>query len=209
MVSRLNKFVTIEAETCIKNTSRRTQIRIEADNGDPDCEQLMLDLHRMAALFIVERMRSEIVATVAAHYQHLTLMAARRAAAKARVKRRKKEGKDGQDNQVRPAVWASSSRCHRSASKLASLHRWAHYLMHGLNGPQYARRVLLRTDSCVSSWLLLQLEASRIQDSWTYPPKLLNAADRSARAAYSRAAGGRGRWSFWSASSRRRRGTRR
>lgn len=77
------------------------QIRIEADNGDPDCEQLVLDLHRMAALFIVERMRSEIVATVAAHYQHLTLMAARRAAAKARCKRRRKDGKDGHNGQVR------------------------------------------------------------------------------------------------------------
>jgi len=42
------------------------QIRIEADGGDPDCEQIVLDLHRMAALFIVERMRSEIVATVRA-----------------------------------------------------------------------------------------------------------------------------------------------
>ena len=42
------------------------QIRIEADGGDPDCEQIVLDLHRMAALSIVERMRSEIVATVRA-----------------------------------------------------------------------------------------------------------------------------------------------
>ena len=47
------------------------------------------------------RLRSEIVATVAAHYQHLTLMAARRAAAKARWKRRKRDGKDGQGGPVR------------------------------------------------------------------------------------------------------------
>jgi len=38
---------------------------------------------------------------VAAHYQHLTLIAARRAAAKARGKRNKKDGKDSKDGQVR------------------------------------------------------------------------------------------------------------
>jgi len=38
---------------------------------------------------------------VAAHYQHLTLIAARRAAAKARGKRNKKDGKEGKDGQVR------------------------------------------------------------------------------------------------------------
>ena len=38
---------------------------------------------------------------MAAHYQHLTLLAARRAAAKARSKRHRKDGKDGQDGQVR------------------------------------------------------------------------------------------------------------
>ncbi len=38
---------------------------------------------RVAALYVSERMRNEVVATVAAHYQQLALAAARRAAARA------------------------------------------------------------------------------------------------------------------------------
>lgn len=38
---------------------------------------------RVAALYVAERMRNEVVATVAAHYQHLQLVAARRAATRA------------------------------------------------------------------------------------------------------------------------------
>lgn len=38
---------------------------------------------RVAALYVAERMRNEVVATIAAHYQHLQLVAARRAATRA------------------------------------------------------------------------------------------------------------------------------
>jgi hypothetical protein len=42
---------------------------------------------RVSALYVAERMRNEVVATVAAHYQQLALVAARRAAVRATHRR--------------------------------------------------------------------------------------------------------------------------
>ena len=42
---------------------------------------------RVSALYVAERMRNEVVATIAAHYQQLALVAARRAAARATLRR--------------------------------------------------------------------------------------------------------------------------
>lgn len=73
-------------------------MRREAEAGDPQCEQLLLDLLRVAALYVAERMRGEVAATVAAHLQHAALAAARRAAqlaARQRPKRKlEKEAKE-------------------------------------------------------------------------------------------------------------------
>lgn len=42
---------------------------------------------RVAALYVAERMRNEVVATIAAHYQQLALVAARRAVVRASHRR--------------------------------------------------------------------------------------------------------------------------
>lgn len=44
-------------------------MRREAALRDPQCEQLLLDLMRVAALYVAEHMRGEVAATVAAHLQ--------------------------------------------------------------------------------------------------------------------------------------------
>lgn len=81
-------------------------VRKDADAGDPACEQLMLDLYRVAALYVAERMRNEVVATVAAHFQQLALAAARRRAAHAANRRgmkRHESAKPGKEDKKKEA----------------------------------------------------------------------------------------------------------
>lgn len=73
------------------------QIRLEADGGDPQCEQLLLDLLRVGALYVTEHMQAEVLAAVAAQHQHLVLLELRRAAAVARSRPRRKSEKEAKE----------------------------------------------------------------------------------------------------------------
>ena len=83
----------------------RTGSPVADDVGKSASDQCSLHLMVcLRVLFQVHLKRIKLV-QVAAHYQHLTLMAARRAAAKARSKRHRKDGKEAQqDGQVRAQV---------------------------------------------------------------------------------------------------------
>ena len=66
---------------------------MEADGGNPQCEQLLADLLRVAALAVAERMQPEVLAAVAAQHQQLALLEARWAAAAAGARPRRKAEK--------------------------------------------------------------------------------------------------------------------
>ncbi|DBA77107.1 hypothetical protein WJX77_005031 [Trebouxia sp. C0004] len=65
------------------------RIKERAMEGDKAVMQLLVDLYRLAALFVVDRLKSEVVTSAITHYQHVAVLQARRHILKRIINRHK------------------------------------------------------------------------------------------------------------------------
>ncbi|KAK9840543.1 hypothetical protein WJX81_000451 [Elliptochloris bilobata] len=88
-------------------------IRRGADDGDAILQQLQLDLFRVAALYVVERLRGEVLTSAAAHFQALAIVQARHRTL-CRLSRR------APPSQTHAQVWKNAGSSERARNIMAS-----------------------------------------------------------------------------------------